>query len=201
MMRAVAALLALLLLLLAGCGGEEPTPDVQELMAEGEAAFARGEEAVMAARTEAAFDASLDGFATAVKAWMEAAAAYRRAFRLLDPVPELQQQRAMLAFRIARTFAKAARHGRDPEWAGFRADHAFLWLDQAARLAPGLRQVHYERARLFDSEIESARDLVAAHAAYRRYLAEVDLASQMVPESERERVAHARERAAALAPK
>lgn len=199
-MRHVAAAL-LLLACLGACGGEEPPPSFEALMADGHAAFERGEDAVMAARTEASFDGSLEGFAEAVEAWMQAASAYRRAYRLLDPVPELREQRAMLAFRIARTFAKAARHGQDPDWADLRADHAFLWLDQTGRLVPAMRQVHYERARLFDSEVGSARDLVAAHAAYARYVAAVDAVEGGVPEAERPRVTHARERVEALAPR
>ena len=123
----------------------------------------------------------------------------RDAFRLLDPATEPSARRALLAFRIGRAFAKAARHGREPRWAAMRADHAFLWFDQAARLAPDMRQLDYERARLFDSEIERARDLLAARAAYLRYLEAAD-AADAVPEAEQGRVAHARARAEALAP-
>ena len=187
-------------LLLAACGGDEPAPSVEALLADGQAAFQRGEDAVMAARTEAEFDAALEGYSEAVAGWMEAASAWRKAFRMIDPTDEEKSRRTMLSFRIARAFAKAARHGRDPDWASLRADHAFIWFDQTARLAPGMRQVHYERARLFDSEIESVRDLVAAHGAYMKYLALVDFDSNTIPESEQERVKHARSRAMALAP-
>lgn len=199
----IALALGALATFLAGCGDEPAPKRVEDYLAAGQAAFARGDEVVQQARTEADFDVALDGFAEAVAAWMEAASSWRKGFRLLDPVEENAATRAMLAFRIARAFAKAARHGRDPAWAGVRADHAFVWLDQTARLAPGMRQVHYERARLFDSDIENARDLVAARAAYLRYLAAVDFSADStdsLPASEQDRVKHARERAKVLAP-
>ncbi|MDF1701550.1 MAG: hypothetical protein P1V36_10385 [Planctomycetota bacterium] len=186
--------------LLAGCGSKPPAPTLEEHLAKGQAAFARGDAIVLEARAASLAEEAADLYAMAVEAWAEAAEAYSDAFRLIDPVPESASQRAMLAFRVARAFAKAARHGQAASWAGFRADHAFLWLDQTARLAPHMRQVHYERARLFDSDIDKVRDVMAAHVSYSRYLADVDLSSQTVSEAEQPRVALARERRAALAP-
>lgn len=197
------ALAALVLLGLAFAvpsdGREAPQPVASYLAAGGEA-FQEGDIlATRAAQAEAVGEADA-AYGEAVGAWMDAAAAWRRAFRLLDPEPAHDEQRALIAFRIARAFAKAARHTRDPRWAGMRADHAFLWLDQTARLAPTMRQVHYERAWLFDSEVPNAKDPVAAHGAYLRYLAAVDALDEPVPEAEARRVARARERVAALTP-
>ena len=48
------------------------------------------------------------------------------------------------------------------------------WFGEARALEPALRATRYERAVLFESEIESVRDLVRARDAYARYVAAVE---------------------------
>ncbi|MDA1196034.1 MAG: hypothetical protein O2894_12750 [Planctomycetota bacterium] len=176
------------LLILGGCSGEEPEPEPGAYLAQADTAFAAGEAAQAGGDMPAA-----------VGAWADAGDAYRHAFRLMDPQAEAAPQRALVAFRAARSLAKAALHGTAPEYVRFRAQLALTWLDEAERLAPSLRQVHYERARLFDSNIPSVTDFMAAFGAYTRYLQLVG-AEQVPSESERPRVEHARTRVAALGP-
>ncbi len=198
MTRGIGLVLLVLVCGLVGCGDTTPPADPKAFLAEADALFAAAEQRIATARAQSGpIDPLIQ--AEAVGDWTEAAVAYRAAFRLLDPDPAVAVQRGMLAFRVARAFSKAARHGTDPRWAGLRGSLAMTWLDQAERLAPALRQVHYERATLYDSDIERVFDFVRAHASYTRYLALIEEAGA-VPATESTRVTHARERAAALAP-
>jgi hypothetical protein len=130
----------------------------------------------------------------------EAARAFTFAFRLLDPTPLHREVRALLAFKKARALAEQALGG-ESEWPpAALADGAFFWFEQARSLGPSLRAVSYERARLFDSDIEDVGNPEHARAEYERYLAETEAAG-VVPEGEAQRVAHARERVAALSAK
>jgi len=198
MTRSYWAPFVLSMAVLAGCGGEEAPPDAKAWLTEADAAFARGDALVGPGRA-AEGHVSFDDRADAVVAWAEAGRAYRNAFRLVDPEPAVAGQRGMLAFRAARALAKAARHGTEANRADILADRALTWFDQAARLVPDLRQVHYERARLFDSTIGAVADHVRAHGAYTHYLALAGTAGEISP-GEQARVTHARERAKALAP-
>ncbi len=134
----------------------------------------------------------------------EAARAYVTSFALLEPAPAQASERALMAFRSARAYALAA--GADPGGAQAEAfaREALAWLDEAEALEPGLRQVHFERARLLDPEAPDGptpwADAAAASAAYARYLEAAAALGATLPESERERVALARRRLAAAAP-
>ena len=184
--------------LAAGCG-EAPEPQPGVLIEQADEAFARGESSYRASLSDDSIDGARDARATAAEAWSRAADAYRDAFRLLDPTPAFGTQRALVGFRIARALGKAAEVGVAPRVRDFRAQEALLWLAQVERLAPEMRQVWYERAVLHESDVERVRDPMRAHAAYTRYLQMVAEAGP-VPGAEAERVAHARARAAALAP-
>lgn len=188
----------LVLLVAAGCG-EVAAPQAADLMEQADAAFARGEEAYDAARSAATFDEGRAQRAAAVAAWHAAGRTYRDAFRLLDPLPVNRTQRALASFRAARAFGKAAEIGVESRKRNWRADVALLWLAQVEQLAPEMRQVWYERAVLFDSDVEGVRNPLRAHAAYTRYL-ELATGAGALPAAEQARVRRATERAAALAP-
>jgi tetratricopeptide (TPR) repeat protein len=179
--------------------GTSPEPTAGALAAEADTWFARGE-SLRAGTETGTSDRSRDRAARAAGAWSHAALRYRAAFRMLDPEPANRRSRALMAFRCARAFAEAARAGQGDEMRARRAEAALFWFGQALRLEPALRQVWYERAALRESEIPEVHDLERAREAYRRYLAAVEEAGQ-VPESERARVARARIRAEALAPR
>jgi hypothetical protein len=126
-------------------------------------------------------------------AFVEAASAYRSSFRVEDPVPARSAARALLAFRRARALWKAVEAEPASAWNEDLAQDALLWLEQAGRLAPDMRQVWYERGRWRESPHASVRDHGRAREAYARYLALLEAAAP-VPEAERPRARHARER-------
>ncbi len=130
----------------------------------------------------------------------DAARGYQHAFCLLDPEPAQAQDRALLAFRCARARAEAASADLGDWPPEIQAREALAWLEQALALAPSLRQVHFERARLLDAPGAPWRDEQAALEAYRAYVVAVEAAAD-VPDSERERVALARARLEQAAPR
>lgn len=186
---------------LASCGppaGPSSDPAVWHELAE--RAFRRGDRSARNA------DARADGGMTAdvaslrrdaVAAWREAGRCYRNVFRLTDPRASLRGPRAQMAFRTARSFSKAARALPADAASDDLAGGALFWFAHALVLEPSSRQAHYERARLFDSQIAGARDLERARAGYERYLAAYDAAKTPVA-GEAERAAHARARIEAL---
>lgn len=184
---------ALILLLavpaLAACGGHPDAGTVAGWTSAADAAFAAGDRL---ARDPAALPA-------AVAQWRRAGGGYVKAFRLADPVPAEVGARALLAFRIGRAWSKSARFSTDEARRRPHGDRALFWFAHARRLKPDLRQVHFERALLFDSDIEGVRDPARAREAYAAYLAacaETGRAS----ESELERLKVANERIKELAP-
>lgn len=143
------------------------------------------------ARADLAFEA---------RQYDDAARSYQYAFCLLDPRPDLAQDRALLAFRCARARAEAANGdlgGWPPE---IQVREALAWLEQALALEPSLRQVHFERARLLDAPGAPWGDEPAALEAYRAYV-EAAQAAVDVADSELQRVALARARLERAAPR
>ncbi len=140
---------------------------------------------------------ALEGEPLSAEPYAEAAVHYRGAFRLEDPIAERAPQRALLAFRIARSMARAARVNPVHMYSEYRARDALFWLDQAHAINPAMRQVWFEKARVLESPPRVTRDLAGARSAYERYLADAERA-EALPPSETERVAHARKRIEAI---
>ncbi len=113
-----------------------------------------------------------DAYAEA--AWREAAGHYLKSFRLTAPLPDRVSDRATLAFRVGTSWSEAARAGTDGAIRGDRAERALFWLGHALKLQPDRRQVWFERARLYDGEIQDVRDLTLAREAYTSYVATFD---------------------------
>ena len=177
------------LLLVAACDGRDDPGTSAAWTGQADQAFAEGDRlAAEAASTP-----------EAITAWRRAGAGYLKAFRLEDPVEERREARAMLAFRIGRSWSKAARLGSDPRQRGMQADRALFWFAHARRIEPALHPVLFERALLLDSDIDDVRDPTRARASYESYVAAVAEAGSDVTASEAERVAKAQERIKVLA--
>jgi len=176
------------LLLLSGCDGTDDPGTPASWTARADEAFAEGDR--LAAVPSSVPDA--------VAAWRRAGSAYMKAFRLEDPVAEFQPVRALLAFRIGRSWSQAARLGTDARQRGMHAERALFWLAYARRLEPTLRAVLFERARLFDSDIEEVRDPTLALEAYQAYVAAMAEVGVHASTGDDERVSVARARIEAL---
>ncbi len=137
-----------------------------------------------------------DRYMTA-KSWREAGNAYVYAFRLIDPVPSALQERALLAFRAGMSFGREARH-TDPKLAFTYARAASFWLTHTLRLQPKMRQALYERALLYETKLEGIENVDHAKRDYKAYVEATEALGDELPESERGRVNHARERLVAL---
>ena len=131
------------------------------------------------------------------KSWREAGNAYVFAFRLIDPVPSALQERALLSFRAGMSFGRAARHS-DPKLGFTFARAASFWLTHTLRLQPKMRQALYERALLAETKIDGIENVDHAKRDYKAYLEATEALSDKLPESERGRVEHAKERLAVL---
>lgn len=193
----------LAVLLLGGCGdGAAPSTDPALWVQRADQAFRDAEESARQARA-AAGGGTNDGAAAhradAVARWKEASRHYRNAFRLEEPVEARASVRALLAFRIGLSMSNAARKRPAERSSEGWAQEALLWLRQAERIHPGMRQVHFERALLYESEIGQVRNIERARAAYEAYVTAAEAEAEL-PASEEPRVERARERLKELAP-
>lgn len=149
----MAPILCVAALLLAACGDRNPA----------------GAAAVWKSRGDDAY---------AQSAWRDAARHYLKSFRLTAPLPDRVSDRATLAFRVGTSWSESARAGTDAAIRGDRAERALFWLGHALKLQPERRQVWFERARLYDGEIQDVRDLTLAREAYESYVATFDEAGR-----------------------
>ncbi len=173
--------------LLAACGDVDDAGRPAEWVQRADEAFAEGDRLATSPST----------LPDAVAAWQQAGRHYVKAFRLEEPLPERAAARAMLAFRVARSWSKSARSGSDEALRASHADRALFWFGQARKLQPAMRHVQFERAVLYDSDIEDVRDPTRAREAYEAYVAAVTEAGS-AGGSEAERLTLARERIKAL---
>lgn len=190
-------------LLPGGCGDAPAESDDPAVWAErAGAAFAAADESARQAEAAARGGTSEEALAhwdDAVAGWKDAARLYRNAFRLEEPATERRATRALLAFRTGRAMSNAARKRPAARASEGLAHEALLWFRQAEQIQGAMRQVHYERALLHESEVPAVRDLERARMAYEAYLAAVAQVADL-PESERARAERARRRLQELAP-
>jgi hypothetical protein len=188
---------------LPGCGDDEGAgADPALWVARADEAFEAANESARRAREPGPLGSDArtpDHWADAAASWKEAARGYRNAFRLEDPTPDRSDARGLLAFRVGRAMSLAARKRPGDASSEGWARESLLWFRQAESIRPDLRQVHYERALLYESEVPGLRDMERARMGYEAYLAALD-GVDVVPDGESIMVERARKRLEELTP-